>query len=123
MHRRLADQRAVEIQASGQCLVEASGSTGGRQVALGWDAGYSFHDEGLTFGPDLALDYTRIDVNGFTETDLNDSGLALAYGEQSGTSLLLKAGGHLSYALSTPIAPEPVIFACVSSFNSCPRFF
>lgn len=86
------------------CTIEASGETGARQFAVGASLGYDFHLTGLTYGPDLALDYTRVDVNGFTENDLNDSGMALSYGDNIGESLLLKAGGHLSYAISTPFA-------------------
>jgi outer membrane lipase/esterase len=86
------------------CTVEADGESGARQLAFGGDLGYDFHAGGLVYGPDLALDYTRVDVNAFTETDLNDSGMALSYGDQIGESLLLKAGGHLSYAISTPFA-------------------
>jgi uncharacterized protein YhjY with autotransporter beta-barrel domain len=86
------------------CTIEASGETGARQFAVGGSLGYDFHQAGLIYGPDLALDYTRVDVNGFTENDLNNSGMALSYGGQIGESLLLKAGGHVSYAISTPFA-------------------
>jgi outer membrane autotransporter protein len=50
------------------------------------------------------LDYTRIDVNGFAENDPSQSGMALAFANQTGESLLMKAGGHLSYALNTRFA-------------------
>jgi outer membrane lipase/esterase len=86
------------------CTIETNGSTGAREFALGTSAGYSFHGAGFTFGPDVALDWTHIDVNGFTENDPYNTGMALAYDSQLGESLLLKAGGHISYALSTPIA-------------------
>ncbi len=87
-----------------QCTVDMSGSTGARQLAFGTNVGYGFHYRGLTFGPDGALNYTRIDVNSFTEVDPTQSGMALGFGRQTGESLLLKAGGHLSYALNTPYA-------------------
>jgi uncharacterized protein YhjY with autotransporter beta-barrel domain len=86
------------------CNIDTNGSTSARQYAVGGSTGYSFHEAGLTFGPDVALDYTRIDVNGFAENDPLNTGMAVAYGDQIGESLLLKAGGHLSYAISTPYA-------------------
>jgi uncharacterized protein YhjY with autotransporter beta-barrel domain len=86
------------------CAVDTTGSTGARQLAFAGNLGYSFHAAGLTWGPDVSINYTRIDVNGFTETDQNQSGLALVFGDDLGESLLAKAGGHLAYALSTPFA-------------------
>ncbi|HEY0747820.1 MAG TPA: autotransporter domain-containing protein [Steroidobacteraceae bacterium] len=90
--------------AGSTCEINVNGSTGARQYALGTSAGYSFNKRGFVFGPDIALDYTRINVNGFTENDPTQSGMALAYDAQTGESLIMKAGGHLSYVLSTPIA-------------------
>lgn len=86
------------------CSIDVNGSTTARQYAVGSSAGYNFNARGFVFGPDLALDYTRINVDGFAENDPTQSGMALAYDGQTGESLLLKAGGHLSYVLSTPIA-------------------
>jgi uncharacterized protein YhjY with autotransporter beta-barrel domain len=91
------------------CSVDTNGSTSARQYAFAANVGYSFNDGGFTWGPDIALDYTRIDVNGFTENDPNESGLAMVYGEDVGESLLAKVGGHLSYAIKVPfgvILPE-----------------
>jgi uncharacterized protein YhjY with autotransporter beta-barrel domain len=87
-----------------QCSIDVTGSTGARQLALATNVGYGFHYRGLTFGPDASLDYTRIDVNAFAESDPSSSGMALAFSDQIGESLLLKAGGHLSYALNTRFA-------------------
>jgi uncharacterized protein YhjY with autotransporter beta-barrel domain len=84
-----------------QCTVDVNGSTGARQVGFGGSMGYGFHSGGLQFGPELAVNWTRIDVDGFTENDPSQSGMALSYGSQTGESLLLKAGGNLSYAIST----------------------
>jgi outer membrane lipase/esterase len=89
---------------SGNCSLGMTGSTGARQIALASNVGYGFHYQGVTFGPDASLDYTRIDVNSFTEGDPSSSGMALDFAKQSGESLLLKAGGHVSYALNTPFA-------------------
>jgi uncharacterized protein YhjY with autotransporter beta-barrel domain len=89
---------------AGDCSIGTTGSTGARQLALATNVGYGFHYRGLTFGPDAALDYTRINVNGFAENDPSQSGMALAFANQTGDSLLMKAGGHLSYALNTRFA-------------------
>jgi outer membrane lipase/esterase len=86
------------------CAIDVNGSTSARQYAFGTSAGYSFNQHGFVFGPDIALDYTRINVDGFIENDPSQSGMALSYGDQTGESLILKAGGHLSYVISTPFA-------------------
>lgn len=88
----------------GQCSVDTTGATSARQFALAGNVGYSFNNGGLTWGPDVAINYTHITVNGFTENDPNQSGLAMDFGEDTGVSLLAKAGGHIAYAISTPIA-------------------
>jgi outer membrane lipase/esterase len=91
------------------CTVDTTGATGARQLALATNVGYSFNDGALTWGPDVALDYTHIHVNGFTENDTDDSGLSLVYGDDVGESLLGKVGGHISYAIKVPfgvILPE-----------------
>jgi uncharacterized protein YhjY with autotransporter beta-barrel domain len=89
---------------AGTCTIDTEGTTGARQLAFGGSAGYNFYFGGLTLGPDADINYTRVDVNGFTENDPLQTGMALSYGDQEGESLLLKAGGHFSYAISTPIA-------------------
>jgi uncharacterized protein YhjY with autotransporter beta-barrel domain len=89
--------------AGGQCMIDTTGSTSARQYAFSTNLGYSFHSRAFVFGPDLSVDYTRVDVNGFTESDSHVTGLGLAFNDQTGTSLLVKAGGHASYALNTPI--------------------
>lgn len=89
---------------AGQCSIDTQGSTHARQLAFATNAGYSFADRGLLFGPDVAVNYTRIDVNGFSETDSNSSGMNLIFGDQTGESLLVKAGGHASYAINTRFA-------------------
>jgi len=86
------------------CSIDVNGSTTARQYAVGSSAGYNFNSAGFVFGPDVALDYTHIHVDGFAENDPTQSGMALAYDGQIGESLILKAGGHLSYVISTPVA-------------------
>jgi uncharacterized protein YhjY with autotransporter beta-barrel domain len=93
----------------GECSVDTTGSTGARQFAVSGNVGYSFNQGAFAWGPDIAIDYTHINVNGFTENDPDETGLGLIYGEDAGESLLAKAGGHLSYAIKMPfgvILPE-----------------
>jgi len=95
--------------AGSDCSVDTSGSTGARQLAFAANVGYSFNDAGFTWGPDVAVDYTHINVNGFAENDPDQTGLSLVYGDDAGQSLLGKVGGHVSYAIKVPfgvILPE-----------------
>jgi outer membrane lipase/esterase len=88
----------------GDCSVDTTGSTGARQLAFSGDVGYTFNRGGFSFGPDIAIDYTRINVNGFSENDPDQSGMALDFGQDTGESLLAKAGGHMAYAIKTSFA-------------------
>ncbi len=93
----------------GECSVDTTGSTGAQQLAFSTNLGYSFNAGGFVWGPDVAVDYTHIKVNAFSENDPSQSGLALSYGDDIGESLLAKAGGHFSYAIKTSfgvILPE-----------------
>lgn len=84
------------------CSLSLYGSTGARQFALGTDAGYAFNFGPVDLTPDVAIDYTRVNISSFAEQDPDSSGMAIAYGEQVGDSLLLKIGGQVAYAISTP---------------------
>ena len=75
------------------------GETDGDQWMLALAGGYDFGAASVRFGPNLALDYIRVDIDGFREDDLG-SGLALVLGDQTGESLVVKAGGHVNYSLS-----------------------
>jgi len=86
------------------CSIDTQGDTGAKQYSLAANAGYSFNRQAFVFGPDVAVNYTRINVNGFTETDPQTTGMGLTFDSQTGQSLLIKAGGHLSYAIKTGIA-------------------
>lgn len=88
--------------AAGTCSVVATGSTNARQLAANMNVGYTFSDGAWTFGPDVSVDYTHVQVNAFSEADPDGSGLALVFGADSGDSLLGKAGGHLAYAIKMP---------------------
>ncbi len=89
--------------AAGDCTIDTSGNTGAGQTAAASNVGYTMHHGALQFGPEGSLDYTRVRVNAFTEDDPTQSGLALAYGDEVGNSLLLKVGALGSYAIDTPI--------------------
>jgi len=88
----------------GDCSVNTTGATGAQQLAFSTNVGYSFNQGAFTFGPDIAIDYTHIKINGFEENDPDVSGLSLIFGQDIGESLLAKFGGHLSYAFKTPYA-------------------
>jgi uncharacterized protein YhjY with autotransporter beta-barrel domain len=85
----------------GDCSVNTTGSTGAQQLSASTNLGFSFNAGGLVWGPDIAVDYTHIKVNGYSENDPSQSGLALTYGDDIGESLIAKAGGHFSYAVKT----------------------
>jgi uncharacterized protein YhjY with autotransporter beta-barrel domain len=78
----------------------AIGDTDAEQLALGLGTGYDFGKGGLRFGPTLAVNYIRVDVDGFTETTEGTSGLALRFDDQSADSLTAKFGMQLAYNLS-----------------------
>jgi outer membrane lipase/esterase len=88
---------------AGDCSVITTGSTGARQTAFDTNVGYSFNQGAFTYGPDIALNYTRVKVNSFEERDPYQSGLSLTFGEDTGESLLGKVGGHVSYAIKLPV--------------------
>lgn len=46
----------------------ATGTTSGQEYGGRLGVGYEWKAEGLTFGPELAAQYARVDVNGFTES-------------------------------------------------------
>jgi outer membrane autotransporter protein len=77
-----------------------TGNTDGTQWALGLAGGYDFNEGAFTFGPNLAVDYYRVDIDAFTEKATMSSGLAQTFGDQSADSLTAKLGGHLAYSLS-----------------------
>jgi uncharacterized protein YhjY with autotransporter beta-barrel domain len=81
-----------------QTLAEANGDTDGSTFGAGLSAGWDFTHGALTIGPNLAVSYVQVDVDGYTEKDAG--GYNLTYDDQSGESLTVRAGGHLSYAIS-----------------------
>jgi uncharacterized protein YhjY with autotransporter beta-barrel domain len=86
----------------GDCSVDTTGSTSARQLAFSTNVGYSFNHGAFSYGPDVTVSYTHVQVGAFTEDDPDQTGLSLAFGEDTGESLLAKAGGHMSYAIKLP---------------------
>jgi uncharacterized protein YhjY with autotransporter beta-barrel domain len=84
---------------SGNCSIETNSSTTAHEWTVSGATGIDFGSGGLAVGPELALDYARIDVAGFVEG--GPSGLALSFSPESAESLVLKAGGHVTYAWTT----------------------
>jgi len=78
----------------------AFGETDADQLALGVGTGYDFGKGAFRFGPTLALNYVRVDVDGFAETTEGTSGLAMRFEDQSADSLTGKLGAQLAYSLS-----------------------
>lgn len=76
----------------------AAGDTEGRQWIAGGRASYDFFRGPLTIGPYAKLDYTRTDIDSFTETSA--TGLALRFEDQDVTSVQGAIGAQASYALS-----------------------
>ena len=79
---------------------KATGDTNGTQWALGLSGGLDYSQGGVTFGPNVAVNYIKVDIDGFREKTSGTSGLAMAFGDQSADSLTVKAGGHLSWSIS-----------------------
>lgn len=85
--------------AGGVCLTDSAGSTGAREYSFSTSTGMDFHRDAFAFGPTFELDYKQVAVNGFTES--GPSGLDLAFGGITSSSLVAKAGGYTSYAIKT----------------------
>ncbi|MEP7013963.1 MAG: autotransporter domain-containing protein [Verrucomicrobiota bacterium] len=71
-----------------------NGSTDGFEFSTFAATGYDFHWRCFMFGPTASLQYTNIDINGFTEDDT--SILALNFPDQSEDSLRSTVGLRLS---------------------------
>src|SRR5690606_26460067 len=75
----------------------ASGRTDGDMTSLGASFGYDFHNGGWTFGPTVALNTVKVDVDPFAETGAG--GLGLAFGRQEAESQTIQGGFRFSYAM------------------------
>ncbi|HSN70969.1 MAG TPA: autotransporter domain-containing protein, partial [Steroidobacteraceae bacterium] len=81
-----------------ETVAEAKGDTDASTFGAGLSAGWDFGKGGFTFGPNVALSYIEVDVDGYTETGAG--GYDLIYDDQTGKSFTIRAGGHASYAIS-----------------------
>lgn len=69
----------------------------GDQVVANLDGGYDFHSGGWTFGPTLGLQYTHLDVDGYSETGL--PGANLTVNSSDADSLRSRLGARAGYAI------------------------
>ena len=79
---------------SGGTTSSATGSTDGSEVGALLSGGYDWQKGPWTYGPQALLQYTRVDVNGFTESG---SLLPLEIQSQNADSLRSQLGGHVVY--------------------------
>jgi uncharacterized protein with beta-barrel porin domain len=77
----------------------ATSSYDGRQYGGSLGAGYNFNRDALTLALYGRLSYTKVDVDGFEETDA--LGLNLRLRDFDATSLTTSLGGRISRAIST----------------------
>lgn len=77
----------------------ASGSTSGDTWSIGMSSGLNFDVGGLSIGPQIALNYLDLSVDGFAEKGAQE--LDLKYGQQSAESLQMQLGVGVTYAIST----------------------
>lgn len=80
------------------------GSTNGRNLSAGINAGWDFVSGAWRHGPVLSVLSQRIDVDGFAESDPALS-TSLAYPDQSFNSLIGSAGWQLSYKINEHAQP------------------
>lgn len=77
----------------------ARGSTSGQSMSLGMSTGLDFHVGAMSIGPQIALNYLDLSVDGFEEKGADE--LDLRYGRQSAESFQMQLGFGLTYAVST----------------------
>jgi outer membrane lipase/esterase len=77
------------------------GDTNGTQFGLSVNGGYNFNFGPFTVGPHLRIDYTRIEIDSYTERG-DDVASLLRIRSQTVTSLTTALGAQASYAISTP---------------------
>lgn len=79
--------------------VRAAGSADGKQAFASIGVGYDYADGPLSIGPYVRGRYTHSEVDAYSETDLNNTGLAMNVGKQKATSLAGILGVRSSYAI------------------------
>ncbi len=80
-----------------------SGSPDGTNLSLGLSAGYQWGDGAFRHGPVISLVSQTIEMDGYSESNVNSS--ALAYPDQDFDSLIGSAGYELSYAINDHLQP------------------
>jgi outer membrane lipase/esterase len=81
--------------------VEANGSTSSDVMSFGADFGYMLSDGPFTFTPMASISWVQVDLDGFSERNAGaHNELALAYDEQTATSLEVQFGITAAYAWS-----------------------
>jgi uncharacterized protein YhjY with autotransporter beta-barrel domain len=91
-------RRIVYTDVGGTQDFTAVGQTDGDLTSFGVSFGYDFHNGGWTFGPTVALNTMKVDIDPFAETGAG--GLSLAFGDQEAESQTLQGGFRFSYAMS-----------------------
>lgn len=84
-----------------QTNVRTKGDTDGTEWSASIGGGYDFYRDAWSFGPYARLNLVRTDIDGYTEDDLNNSGLAMRVDDNDATSLTSVLGVQASYAVST----------------------
>ncbi len=76
----------------------AEGNNDGDQFDVSISGGYNFNKAAFSFGPYFRVDYTKLKIDGFSETGADT--LNLQIDGQRFTSLTTALGGQVSYAIS-----------------------
>lgn len=88
-------------RAVAQTAMNATGDSEGTEYSASIGAGYDFYSAAWSFGPYVKLNYTHSSVDGYTESDSANTGLAMRIGDNDRTSLTSVLGVQGSYAIST----------------------
>lgn len=84
-----------------QTNVRATGDSNGMQYSASFGGGYDFYRGAWGIGPYARVNYVRSEIDGYTESDANGTGLAMRVGDNDESSLTSVLGVQVSYAAST----------------------
>jgi outer membrane lipase/esterase len=82
--------------------IRATGSTDGRRYSGSMGLAYDMEAGPVSFGPYARLRWSRTKIDGYTEADAANTGLALTFSSSRTTSLASVIGARASYAISFP---------------------
>ena len=85
-----------------QVDIRATGSADGRRYSGSLGLAYDMDSGPVSFGPYARLRWNRASVDGYTEADAANTGLALRISKSRATSLVSVLGARASYAISLP---------------------